>query len=101
MPEITFNHNPQFFTATLLEWKNLLADDRMKDIIISSLQFLVNDGRVKVYAFVLMPNHIHVIWQVQDNYDKSGVQQSFLKYTAQQMKFLLFKVIKTKRRNTV
>jgi REP element-mobilizing transposase RayT len=60
MPEITFNHYPQFFTATILEWKNLLADDRMKDIIISSLQFLVNDGRVKVYAFVLMPNHIHV-----------------------------------------
>jgi REP element-mobilizing transposase RayT len=36
-------------------------DDRMKDIVISSLQFLVSEGRVKVYGFVLMPNHIHVI----------------------------------------
>ena len=32
---------PQFFTATILEWKHLLADDKHKDIIINSLKFLV------------------------------------------------------------
>ncbi len=53
MSEITFNHYPQFFTATILEWKQLLADDKMKEMIISSLQFLVNEGRVKIYAFDL------------------------------------------------
>jgi putative transposase len=89
MPEITFNHHPHFFTATILDWNNLLTDDRMKEIIVSSLRFLVKDGRIKVYGFVLMPNHVHVIWQIQDKYEKSKVQQSFLKYTAQQMKFLL------------
>ncbi len=47
MSEITFNYYPQFFTATILEWKYLLAGDKMKVIIISSLQFLVNDRRVK------------------------------------------------------
>ncbi|MCW3106593.1 MAG: hypothetical protein JWQ09_1099 [Segetibacter sp.] len=61
MSQITFNQYPQFFTATILEWKHLLADDAFKNIIISSLQFLVKDGRVIIYGFVIMPNHIHLI----------------------------------------
>ncbi len=36
-----------------------------------------------------MPNHIHLVWQIQDGHEKAKVQQSFLKYTAQQMKFTL------------
>ena len=91
MSEITFNQYPQFFTATILEWKHLLADEKMKDIIINSLQFLVNDGRVIIYGFVIMPNHIHLIWQIQDKFERAKVQQSFLKFTAQQMKFQLLK----------
>ena len=91
MSEITFNLYPQFFTATILEWKYLLANDTMKEIIISSLRFLVNDGRIVIYSFVLMPNHIQFIWQIQDNFERAKVQQSFLKYTAQQMKFQLQK----------
>ena len=68
MDEITFNQYPQFFTATILEWKHLLEDDYMKDIIIESLSFLGKDGRVIIYGFVIMPNHIHLIWQIQDTH---------------------------------
>ncbi len=93
MSEITFNYYPQFSTATILEWKHLLVADSIKDILISSLNFLVSNGRVKVYGFVIMPNHIHLIWQMQDGYEKSKVQQSFLKYSAQQIKFTLIKTV--------
>jgi putative transposase len=89
MAEITFNQYPQCFTSTILDWKHLLSNDGFKDIIISSLQFLVEDGRVVIYGFVVMPNHIHIIWQVQDKHEKVRVQQSFLKYTAQQIKLTL------------
>ncbi len=89
MSVITFNYYPQFLTATILKWKHLLVMDSMKDIIITSLQYLVNECRVKIYDFVLMPNHIHLIWQIADGHEKAKVQQSFLKYTAQQMKFAL------------
>lgn len=40
-----------------------------------------------------MPNYIHLIWQIQDGHKKAKVQQSFLKYTAQQMKFMLAKTV--------
>jgi len=34
--------HPQFFTATILEWKHLLRPDKYKGIIVESLRFLVN-----------------------------------------------------------
>jgi hypothetical protein len=55
MDKITFNYYLKFSIATILEWKLLLADDCTKDIIVDSRRFLVKDGRVRVYEFVIMP----------------------------------------------
>ena len=74
---------PDYFTATILEWKHLFKEDKYKDVIISSLQFLVKENRLKVYAFCIMSNHIDVIWQVQANHHPQDVQLSFMKFTAQ------------------
>lgn len=65
--------------------------DKYKDIIIDSLRFLVKDNRVIIYGFVVMPNHIHIIWQMREGINPSHVQRDFLKYTAQQIKFDLKK----------
>jgi REP-associated tyrosine transposase len=78
---------PQFFTATILEWKHLLTNDKYKDIILNSLRFLVNEKRILVYAFVIMPNHMHTIWQIQGGHEREDVQRDFLKFTAQNMKY--------------
>ena len=77
---------PQYFTATNLEWKKLLRPDKYKDIIIDSLRFLVNDHRIKLYGFVIMINHLHLIWQMQASIDPEAVQRDFLKYTAGKIK---------------
>ena len=87
MDKINFTYHTQFFTATIFKWKQLLKDDAFKDIIISSLKFLHKEGCIVIYGFVVMPNHIHIIWQIQDGYIKEKIQLRFLKYTAQQMKF--------------
>ena len=84
-------HYPQFFTATILEWKPLLKPDKYKGIITDSLAFLVKDNRVKVYGFVLMMNHIHIIWQVKAGHKPTAVQHSFMKFTAQMIKMDLQK----------
>ena len=73
-PEMACNYYPQFLTSTILEWKQLLVLASMKQIIISSLQYLVNEGLAKMYGFVLMANHIHRIWQIRDGHEKAKVQ---------------------------
>ncbi len=82
---------PQFFTATNLEWKKLLKPDKYKDIIISSMKFIVYDKRVKIFSFVIMENHVHMIWQIMPDNNLEAVQRDFLKYTAQQIKKDLIK----------
>lgn len=77
---------PHFFTATNLNWKKLLAPNKYKDIMIESMRFLVDDKRVIIYGFVIMDNHIHIIWQLQAGRKRNDVQRDFLKYTAQLIK---------------
>jgi putative transposase len=75
------------FTATILNWKHLLKPDKYKFVIISSLQFLVSQNRIILLAFVIMPNHLHLIWRVNNGHKREAVQRDFLKYTAQQIRF--------------
>lgn len=82
---------PQFYTATNYDWLPLLADDKYKHIVLSSLQFLVQDNRIILNAFVIMHNHIHIIWQALHDPEPSKIQHSFMKYTAQQIKLELMK----------
>ncbi|HBK89160.1 MAG TPA: transposase [Cytophagales bacterium] len=76
---------PDFTTSTCFEWKPLLADNRAKDIIIESLRYLVLDQRVVVYGFVIMSNHIHLVWQIIGDRSLAQVQRDFLRYTSQRI----------------
>ena len=76
-----------FFTATILNWNKLLFNDKYKEIIIKSMKFIVQDGRTDIYAFVIMPNHIHIVWKIKEDHILQNVQRDFLKFTAQQIIF--------------
>ncbi len=78
-----------FWTATTNKWQHLLYDDTFKDVIIDSLRHLSNQGKLEVFAFVIMPNHIHLIWRVNEQNGKETTTGSFLKYTAHEFKRLL------------
>jgi REP element-mobilizing transposase RayT len=69
----------------------LLKPDKYKDELIKALQFLVQQKRIRVYAFVIMHNHMHMIWQPLPGQTLQTIQHSFLKHTAQQIKIDLQK----------
>jgi REP element-mobilizing transposase RayT len=75
----------EFTTITCLEWKHLLKEDWFKDIIMHSLAFLSKENRITAYAFVIMSNHMHIIWQIMGNHKREDVQRDLLKFTAQQI----------------
>ena len=81
----------EFFTATCLNWQNLLQPNEHKQIIIDSLTFLVKDKRIWLYGYVIMPNHVHLLWCKQSDWLNKNVQQHFNKYTAQQLKFSIIR----------
>jgi REP element-mobilizing transposase RayT len=75
-------HHVQFFTAVCNDLLKLLESDEAKTIIIEALKYRVSRKQVKVCAFVVMPNHIHLIWRIQNDCKLQEVQRDFLKFTA-------------------
>ncbi len=75
-----------FWTATINNWQRLLQSDVYKDVIISSLEYLSSTNKIDVFGFVIMPNHIHLIWRIKELNGKETAQGSFLKYTAHKFK---------------
>jgi putative transposase len=75
-------YEASFLTATVLEWKFLLADTAYKNVIVDTLQYFAKENKVLIHAFVIMDNHIHVVWQAVHPFQQEQVQRNFLKYTA-------------------
>ena len=77
--------HPEFITVTCLEWKPILQDDRFKDIVLESLNFLSTAQRATVFAFVIMSNHFHLIWQIMGDHRRDIVQRDFLRFTSREI----------------
>ena len=67
------------YTDTINEFRHLLADDHLKEIVIESLKYLVENKLVTIYGFVIMPNHIHLLWYIHRNNGKESAAGSFAK----------------------
>ena len=75
-----------FWTGTIHKWYCLLEDNVEKETIIGSLKTLAGRGLITVYAFVIMPNHIHLIWRLNNRNGKESSKGSFMKFTAHEFK---------------
>ncbi|MES2734215.1 MAG: transposase [Bacteroidota bacterium] len=71
-----------FWTSTIYQWKHLLKPDKYKQVIVESLDNLCQRSKIKVYGFVIMPNHIHVLWEMLEMNGREMPYASFQKYTA-------------------
>ncbi len=74
-----------FWTNSIKDWNEILWNETFKDVIVQSLMYLTKKNFVRIYAFVIMPNHIHLIWKMlKKNGDELPIA-SFSKYTAHQL----------------
>jgi len=71
-----------FWTITINKWQHMLKRDENKMIIMNSLQWLVQSELVKIYGYVVMPNHIHLMWEQLKMNGKEFPKNSFEKFTA-------------------
>ena len=77
---------PYFWTITIKEWMHLLLNDEYKNIIIGSLQWLCNKELIRIYGYVIMPNHLHLLWNQLAMNGKEFPKNSFEKYCSHRFK---------------
>jgi len=82
-------HEIYFWTDTIKDWNPLLKSDKYKNIIIESWRYLVEQEKVIIYGFVVMPNHLHIIWEMVSMNGKEMPYASFNKFTSHQFLNLL------------
>jgi putative transposase len=75
-------YHPEFFTGTILNWQKLLKVEKYKLAILEELTFLVRSNKIILYAYCIMDNHIHLIWQIKGNTHPSIIKRSFFTRTA-------------------
>ena len=54
-----------FITATITEWRPLLAEPRARDILLRDLEFYRVKYGCRILAYVIMPEHYHLIIDFQ------------------------------------
>ncbi|MES2798234.1 MAG: transposase [Bacteroidota bacterium] len=79
-------HLPSYLTAVCYDFKMLLADEQHKIVVINSLKYLVDAEQIIIYGYVIMSNHIHIIWHAIGIKTNEQLQRSLLKYTADEFK---------------
>ena len=71
-----------FWNDTIKDWKHLLKQDKYKEVIIDILKELVTKNKIIVYGFVIMPNHLHLLWEMLAKNGREMPYASFNKATA-------------------
>jgi len=83
--KIVDNRLPHFMTCTVLHWIPVFTRPETVNILLDSLSFLSQEG-LKVYAYVVLENHLHIIAQ-SDQLEKDMLR--FKAHTARKILMLL------------
>jgi REP element-mobilizing transposase RayT len=70
-----------FLTLTTVEWIDAFRREENKIILCDSLNFCVENKGLKIYSYVIMSSHLHMIAKAQ-NGNLSDVIRDYKKYTA-------------------
>lgn len=79
--KIVHQNAPHFVTFTVLHWIPVFTRPQTVEILLDSLSFLMSDG-LKVYAYVILENHLHLIVQ-SEHLDRDIAR--FKSYTARRL----------------
>jgi REP element-mobilizing transposase RayT len=80
-----FLNEVYFWTDTVHNWKRLFKPDAYKLVLIEYLQKLVRTRMAVIYGYVIMPNHLHLIWELLAKNGKEMPHASFNKHTSHEL----------------
>ena len=71
-----------FVTFTIIDWLEVLTDESFKLIIIDSIKYCQKEKGLIVYAYCIMPNHVHMMILASGRSSISDILRDLKKFTA-------------------
>ncbi|MCF6171554.1 MAG: transposase [Bacteroidales bacterium] len=72
-------------TFTVIDWVDVFTRKEYKLTLVDSMNYCVREKGLIVFAWVIMSNHVHVIWQAKEGFRLSAILRDFKKFTAKKI----------------
>ena len=89
LKHIELEGHAYFVTTNVYHAEKILSDPRVADIVLSAIFFLRGKEDLRLYAFVIMSDHLHLIILPQGGKTVSQIMHSLKSYTAKKINRLL------------
>ncbi len=79
------NSQPYFITASVLSWFDIFSSAVIREIILNSLKYCQEQKGLEIYAWCLMPTHIHLVARAKSGATLSAIVRDFKAYTSKEI----------------
>ena len=77
-----------FLTFTVVDWIDVFTRPAYKQVLIEALRFYQNSRGLKVFGYVIMTNHLHLLAQTPEHH-LSDFIRDFKRWTSRKLKEML------------
>jgi putative transposase len=74
-----------FISCAVVQWVDAFTRSYYCDIVVNSLKYCIDNKGLVLYAWVIMPNHIHLIISRKGEPTLSDIMRDFKKHTSTQI----------------
>ncbi len=96
--KIEDQHASYFLTITVIYWIDVFSRREYRDIVVDSLNFCVAEKGLRLNAWVIMSNHLHLVGSVEKTLGMSGFLRDFKKHTSKKIVDAIQKIPESRRK---
>jgi REP element-mobilizing transposase RayT len=74
-----------FITITVVEWIDLFTRLNHRNTIIDSLCYCQKHKGLEIFAYVIMPSHLHLLCRSEEGFHLSDIIRDFKKFTSKKL----------------
>ncbi|MGY3211051.1 REP-associated tyrosine transposase [Mucilaginibacter sp. HD30] len=95
---ITANDELYFLTITVVDWIDVFTRKELCNDLVESLKYCQQNKGLIIYAWCLMPSHLHLIVSVnQGEFTLSDVMRDFKKFTSKRIIQSIIEIAESRR----
>jgi REP element-mobilizing transposase RayT len=87
-----------FLTITVVDWIDVFTRKDLAEVVIDSLKYCQQHKNLNIYAWCLMPSHLHLVVSVEhDEMTLSDVMRDFKKFTSKEIVKVIGEINESRR----
>ncbi len=84
-------------TITVIDWIDVFTRKELAEVVIDSLKYCQQEKGLVLYAWCLMPSHLHLIASAEENKQLSDIMRDFKKFTSKAVVALIKEINESRK----